>query len=71
MNNSILQSTTNKNFVKHIKKEGQFNFNGDVVYFKIKNEVGFKTSPVKTIIVEETLIKVTTNNSEYIFEKLS
>lgn len=69
--NVSLVSTSNQQYNKFIGQKGEFIFKEYKVYFKIKNDVGFRTSLIKSINVEDSMLVVITVNNKYIFEKIS
>lgn len=66
-----LKSTSNKRYERFVGQKGEFLFQEYKVFFKLKNEKGFRTSLIKSIDVEDSTLKVTTTNNEYVFEKIS
>lgn len=69
--NVILKNTTNKLYKKFINQQGVFTFEDFKIKFEIKKNIGFRTSTIKSTTFDGVQLKVKTQNSSYIFEKLS
>ena len=68
--NYKLISTTNPNFLDWVGVTGSISFNGAQLRFIREDGYPLTTSMVSSIIIDDTIMSVTTRNSIYVFESV-